>query len=195
MLPMSSMSLSMLSQGARALGSNCCWALLTLQRSTGRLNRCTRRLRTGMRWALRLQGLGHTCASFDTALCGHGLAPAAAARPFGSLSRPGFSIAVWCSILDRPHRWPVCKSVATDTWRTLQAAIRLYSKCGFEDVTEQLAPSMDVPAQLKIGELSHCRHAAANCFKQQAETYSTVMFWPAGQVRLLKAKLPLSCQI
>ena len=89
----------------------------------------------------------------------------------------------------------MCKSTAANAWLALQAAIGLYSKCGFEDVTEQLAPSMDGPAQLKIGELYHCRHAAAGCFKQQAQTVPPVPVWPAGQVRLLKAKLPLSCQI
>ena len=87
------------------------------------------------------------------------------------------------------------KSVATDVWLTLQAAVGLYSKCGFKDVTEQLAPSMDGPTELKLGELPHCRHAAAGCLKQEATMISTVMVWPAGQVRLLKAKLPLSCQI
>ena len=74
-----------------------------------------------------------------------------------------------------PHRWAVCNSVATDAWLTLQAAIGLYSKCGFQDVTEQLAPSMDGPAQLKIGELSRCRHAAAGCFMQEAEMCPSVM--------------------
>ena len=47
---MSSMSLSMLRRGARASDFSCFWALLNLQRSTGRPSRCTRRLRTGMRW-------------------------------------------------------------------------------------------------------------------------------------------------
>ena len=49
------------------------------------------------------------------------------------------------------------QNVATGAWPILQAAIGLYSKCGFKDVTEQLAPSMDGPTQLKLGELPHCR--------------------------------------